>query len=49
MSKEEAEALIKQLKENNKKNTSSKANAIKALIDAGLVDSQGNPTKPYRV
>lgn len=48
MSKTEAEQILKQLAEFQKKALSSKEAAREALYRAGLITKSGKPTKPYR-
>lgn len=49
MGKDEAKAIISELKKNTKKNITTKETAIKALRDAGLINSQGKTSKQYCV
>lgn len=47
MTKQEADQLIKQLREYQKEVTVSREAALAALIRAGLVTKSGRPTKFY--
>ena len=47
MSQEEANSILEGLKKFTEDATSSKENAIQALVDAGLITPDGQPTEPY--
>lgn len=48
MSKEEADEIIERLKKYTEEITSTKEKALQALIDAGLVTADGQPTDFYK-
>ncbi len=48
MNQEEATKILTRLKKYTEEVTSSKEKAIKALVDAGLVKSNGQPTDLYK-
>jgi hypothetical protein len=48
MNQEEATKILARLKKYTEKVTSSKEKAMKALVDAGLVKSNGQPTDLYK-
>lgn len=49
MTKEEADAILLTLEEQVKEDTSSPEKALAALVAAGLVTEDGQPTEPFRV
>lgn len=48
MTEEDAKKLTEQLKKYTEETTSSKQKALQALIDAGLVKANGQPTDFYK-
>ena len=48
MSQEEANSILERLKEFSKEVTSSKEKARQALVNAGLITPDGQPTAPYK-
>jgi predicted transcriptional regulator len=48
MSKEEAEEIMERVKKYTEEVTSTKEKALQALIDAGLVTEDGQPTELYK-
>jgi len=48
MSQEDAKKILERLKKYTDEITSSKEKALKALIDAGLVTADGQPTDLYK-
>jgi len=48
MTEEDAKKIMEQLKKYTEETTSSKEKALQALIDAGLVKADGQPTDLYR-
>jgi len=48
MSPEEAKEILERLKKYTEETTSSKEKALQALIDAGLVKADGQPTDLYK-
>ena len=48
MSQEEASSILQGLKKFTAEATSSKEKAIQALVDAGLITPDGQPTEPYK-
>lgn len=47
-SKEEVDRELAILRKNHKKRMKSKKEMLAFLVRAGLMDKDGNPTKPYR-
>ncbi|MEN8219395.1 MAG: hypothetical protein ABFS56_24185 [Pseudomonadota bacterium] len=48
MTEEDAKKIMERLKKYTEETTSSKEKALQALIDAGLVNADGQPTDLYR-
>lgn len=49
MTKEEADSILTKLDKQVKEDTASPAKALAALVAAGLVTKDGQPTEPFRV